>query len=270
MAGRPHARLARGGAVDGGDAPPGSNGRPAPAGSAVSGKRSGGPIRSQSRRATSPIGRIGSSSQRPDAGAGAAGSALADHGRPRPDRGASPGAEPAGVDQARAGRRRAADGGARLEGSIRTAWAGDGTSNPVRGRRPTGRLSGPRRIAARDRAERASFGRDVRGGRGGETAARRGRAVGRGARGGETAARRGRATRWLAAGRRLFGGPAAAVPPSPRSPGFRRSDSFTSTGPTSSFAWPAPDPPPHSRWGRSCWEAGRGRMGRSSTQAGRR
>ena len=67
----------------------------------------------------------------------------------------------------------------------------------------------------------------------------------------------------------------SAVRPSPPLPNLalpvsRRCDSSTSTGPTFSFAWPAPGPPDPSRRSRSCWEACRGPTGRCSTRAGRR
>ena len=210
MAGRPHAGHSRGGAVDGGDAPPGPNGGPVAVGPADSDARSRWSARGRSRRATAPIGGVGPPSRSPAAGARAAESARANHRRTRPDRRAPPGAEPAGVDPPRSGRGRAADRGARLEGSVRAARAGDGGSNHVCGGWTAGRMPGSGRAVEGDGAtKRAS----------------RCRPVGRGH------ALWGCAARWLAAGLRLSG-PAVAAPSSTHSPGFR-CDSSTSTGPTS-------------------------------------
>ena len=135
MACRPHAGLARGSAVHGGDAAAGSNCRLAAAGPAPSAFEWSRPFGGRPGRAIRSIGCACASSRRSAAGVGATESSLCPVRRSDPGLCAAAGVESSGVDQARPGRRRPADGGSRCTRPIRAARSRDRAADHVRGRR---------------------------------------------------------------------------------------------------------------------------------------
>jgi len=220
VAGRHHARFARGGAGDGRDAPSGPNGRSAGSGSAELAARSGRHVRDAPGRSAASADCPRPSSRCPDARSRAAGASASDRRCDLTGRRAPARAEPAGVDPTRAGHRGAADGGARGPGSVRTAGTGRGASNPVRGWRAAGRLPGPGRAVARDGAgDRSPSGRNGPSSRAGKAETSASGLVG--------------SARLLRAGRPFPNDPAFASSHSASCSGLSRCDSSTSTGPIS-------------------------------------
>ena len=160
MAGRPDARLDRASVGDGGDPPPGSNGRsaaprsacPASGGSRDIGGHHGGALRS--------IGCTGPSSRRRAHRSGAAEPPIGPGRSPQPGCRPQAGAEPSSLDSTGPRRGRPADRGPGGTGSLRAARPDFGAAHLVRGGRAARWLPRERRASARERGEAGTVERD--------------------------------------------------------------------------------------------------------------